>query len=97
MWRNGSFNMVYFGFYHSAKDYVPQFSDPTAEFCRKVLFGLIAGTTASCVNIPFDVAKSRIQGPQPQIASSAWSHEPIRKITYRQTLATMIKIFKNEG
>ena len=36
MWRNGSFNMVYFGFYHSVKDYVPQFSDPTAEFCRKV-------------------------------------------------------------
>ena len=37
MWRNGSFNMVYFGFYHSVKDYVPQFSDPTAEFCRKVI------------------------------------------------------------
>lgn len=97
MWRNGSFNMVYFGFYHSVKDYVPQFSDPTAEFCRKFVFGLIAGTIASCVNIPFDVAKSRIQGPQPQVASSAWTHEPIRKITYRQTVTSMIKIYKDEG
>ena len=34
--RNGFFNMVYFGFYHSVKDFVPQFSDPTAELCRKV-------------------------------------------------------------
>ena len=28
--------MVYFGFYHSVKDVVPVFSDPTAEFCKKV-------------------------------------------------------------
>ena len=34
--RNGVFNMVYFGFYHSVKDVVPVFSDPTAEFCKKV-------------------------------------------------------------
>ena len=36
--RHGVFNMVYFGFYHSVKDIVPQLSDPTAEFCRKVFY-----------------------------------------------------------
>ena len=30
-----------------------------SEFVRKVLLGLTAGTLACCVNIPFDVAKSR--------------------------------------
>jgi len=95
--RNGVFNMVYFGFYHSVKDVVPVFSDPTAEFCKKFTFGLIAGTIASCFNIPFDVAKSRIQGPQPQVASDIKTHDPIRKTTYRQTFVTMIQIYKNEG
>jgi solute carrier family 25 2-oxodicarboxylate transporter 21 len=116
--------MVYFGFYHSVKDFVPQFTDPTAEFCRKVItnydtkyelnplilliliiflfklqfaFGLVAGTIASCVNIPFDVAKSRIQGPQPQIASDIFTKEAIRKITYKQTFVTIVQIYKKEG
>ena len=30
------------------------------------MIGFTAGTLASCCNIPFDVAKSRIQGPQPE-------------------------------
>lgn len=31
------------------------------EFLRKVAIGFTSGTIASIVNIPFDVAKSRIQ------------------------------------
>lgn len=31
------------------------------EFFRKVAIGFTSGTLASIVNIPFDVAKSRIQ------------------------------------
>ncbi|XP_026330757.1 mitochondrial 2-oxodicarboxylate carrier isoform X2 [Hyposmocoma kahamanoa] len=63
--RNGLFNMVYFGFYHSVKGYVPESQDPVLEFGRKVAIGFTSGVLGSCVNIPFDVAKSRIQGPQP--------------------------------
>lgn len=114
--RNGVFNMIYFGFYHSVKDIVPQnqvrrprscdhrsflisnslyilffnafaihylisflisptkipnnwpfyykFSrtkDPTLEFFRKIGIGFASGTIGSIANIPFDVAKSRIQ------------------------------------
>ena len=57
----------------------------------------MAGSLGCCFNIPFDVAKSRIQGPQPQIASSAWTQEPIRQITYKQTIITILKIYKQEG
>ena len=59
MGRNGFFNMVYFGFYHTVKNMVPQASDSRLEFLRKVGIRLTAGTLGCCVNIPFDVAKSR--------------------------------------
>ena len=62
MGRNGFFNMIYFGFYHTMKNWLPASSDSRLEFCRKVMLGLTAGTLGCCVNIPFDVAKSRIQG-----------------------------------
>ena len=64
MGRNGFFNMIYFGFYHTMKNWLPASSDSRLEFCRKVMLGLTAGTLGCCVNIPFDVAKSRIQGGQ---------------------------------
>ncbi|KAI4463392.1 mitochondrial 2-oxodicarboxylate carrier [Holotrichia oblita] len=85
--RNGSFNMIYFGFYHSVKGYFPEFQDPVYEFLRKVGIGFTAGTLASCFNIPFDVAKSRIQGPQPIP----------NQVKYRTTLRSMALVYKEEG
>lgn len=61
--------------------------DPTLEFLRKFAIGLLAGTISSCVNIPFDVAKSRIQGPQPQPG----------QIKYRTCLQTMALVHREEG
>uniref|UniRef100_A0A0C9RIV6 Mitochondrial 2-oxodicarboxylate carrier n=1 Tax=Fopius arisanus TaxID=64838 RepID=A0A0C9RIV6_9HYME len=58
--------------------------DPWVEFFSKVGLGFVAGTTASCLNIPFDVAKSRIQGPQSDIK-------------YKGTLRTMKIIYQREG
>jgi len=49
--------------------------------------GFCAGTLASVANIPFDVAKSRIQGPQPQLGI----------IKYRSTFATVAMVYKEEG
>lgn len=63
------------------------FQDPVTEFCRKFVIGLIAGTLASCINIPFDVAKSRIQGPQPVPG----------QVKYRSCFATMLTIYREEG
>ncbi|XP_019874771.1 mitochondrial 2-oxodicarboxylate carrier [Aethina tumida] len=85
--RNGVFNMIYFGFYHSVKGYLPEYKDPVAEFFRKIGIGFVSGTIASCVNIPFDVAKSRIQGPQPVPG----------QIKYRGTFQSMALVYKEEG
>ena len=63
------------------------FQDPRAEFARKVLIGFTAGTLACCVNIPFDVAKSRIQGPQPDPGV----------VKYRGTMKVMSMVYKEEG
>lgn len=85
--RNGVFNMLYFGFYHSVKNIVPEYQDPMMEFGRKIAIGFASGFLGSVVNIPFDVAKSRIQGPQPQPGV----------VKYRSTFATINTVYKEEG
>ncbi|XP_031409464.1 mitochondrial 2-oxodicarboxylate carrier [Meleagris gallopavo] len=85
--RHGVFNMVYFGFYFNVKNILPVNKDPNVEFLRKFGIGLVSGTIASIINIPFDVAKSRIQGPQPVPG----------EIKYRTCLKTMATVYKEEG
>uniref|UniRef100_A0AAY5EXD5 Mitochondrial 2-oxodicarboxylate carrier n=1 Tax=Electrophorus electricus TaxID=8005 RepID=A0AAY5EXD5_ELEEL len=85
--RHGVFNMIYFGFYFNVKDAIPASQDPRLEFMRKFAIGLLSGTISSCVNIPFDVAKSRIQGPQPVAG----------EIKYRSCFQTMALVYHEEG
>uniref|UniRef100_A0A3Q3WIQ4 Mitochondrial 2-oxodicarboxylate carrier n=1 Tax=Mola mola TaxID=94237 RepID=A0A3Q3WIQ4_MOLML len=85
--RHGVFNMIYFGFYFNVKDAIPANPNPTLEFLRKFTIGLVSGTISSCVNIPFDVAKSRIQGPQPVPG----------EIKYRTCFQTMALVYREEG
>lgn len=85
--RHGIFNMIYFGFYFNVKDAFPAREDPRLEFMRKFTIGLLSGTISSCVNIPFDVAKSRIQGPQPVSG----------EIKYRSCFQTMTLVYREEG
>lgn len=85
--RNGVFNMLYFGFYHSVKNIVPEYQDPYKEFLRKVAIGFASGTLGSVINIPFDVAKSRIQGPQPHLGV----------VKYRSTFPTIATVYREEG
>ena len=61
--------------------------DQTLEFLRKFAIGMLSGTISSCVNIPFDVAKSRIQGPQPIPG----------EIKYRTCFQTMGLVYREEG
>ena len=63
----------------------PQLQD--TSITSRFLIGLMAGSMASVSNLPIDVAKSRIQGPQPQ-------NHPNK---YRKTLATIRIVFKEEG
>ncbi|XP_072896106.1 mitochondrial 2-oxodicarboxylate carrier isoform X2 [Hemitrygon akajei] len=85
--RNGVFNMIYFGFYFNVKNIIPANKDPSIEFLRKLGIGFLSGTIASCINIPFDVAKSRIQGPQPKQG----------EIKYRTCFSTIKTIHREEG
>ncbi|XP_023348769.1 mitochondrial 2-oxodicarboxylate carrier [Eurytemora carolleeae] len=86
MGRNGFFNMIYFGFYHTFKDIVPHADNSKLEFGRKVLIGFLGGTLACCFNIPFDVAKSRIQGPQ-----------AVGVEKYQGTIRVILRVYKEEG
>ncbi|TKR67434.1 hypothetical protein L596_023586 [Steinernema carpocapsae] len=64
--RHGIWNLVYFGGYHNMKWIVPEKkTDPTGNLFGRLGLGFCVGSLASAANIPFDVAKSRIQGPQP--------------------------------
>uniref|UniRef100_A0A914XZK4 Mitochondrial 2-oxodicarboxylate carrier n=1 Tax=Panagrolaimus superbus TaxID=310955 RepID=A0A914XZK4_9BILA len=64
--RNGIWNMFYFGIYHNLKHLIPvSEGNSQGSVSLRLLLGFTAGSLASIANIPFDVAKSRIQGPQP--------------------------------
>ncbi|XP_003390974.2 PREDICTED: uncharacterized protein LOC100637563 [Amphimedon queenslandica] len=85
VWRHGVWNAIYFGFYHNMKGFFISSESPSIS--KRLALGTIAGTIASTANIPFDVAKSRIQGPPP--------NGDILK--YRTTLQTIGVVFKEEG
>ena len=53
-----------------------------------LVLGLISGTLASIANIPYDVAKSRIQGPQAVMADG--------RLKYRGAHQAMILVAKEE-
>ncbi|KAH7714165.1 Protein R11.1, partial [Aphelenchoides avenae] len=87
MYRQAVWNMVYFGVYHSIKHLIPDGKEnPGANLGLRLLLGFAAGTLASIANIPFDVAKSRIQGPQPAAGR-----------IYHTTWQTVILVRRQEG
>ena len=85
--RHGVWNAVYFGLYHSAKHRLPTGADGQPSVAYRLALGFTAGSLASVTNIPYDVAKSRIQGPQPDPASRKYH-------TCAQTIAL---VYKEEG
>lgn len=87
MGRHGAFTSVYFGFYHSVKTVVPEVKDSRLELMRRFIIGLMAGVFGACLAVPFDVAKSRIQGPQPVPG----------EVKYRGTIRTFRLLLHEEG
>lgn len=57
------------------------------DLLRRFGIGVVSGVIGSVINIPFDVAKSRIQGPQPVPG----------EIKYRTCFATIATVYKEEG
>jgi solute carrier family 25 2-oxodicarboxylate transporter 21 len=85
--RHGIWSGIYFGFYHSTKVYIPKTDNKVAEYGYRSLAGFTAGSIASVANIPWDVAKSRIQGYHPDES----------KRRYRTCLQTMLLVYREEG
>ncbi|KAJ1364197.1 hypothetical protein KIN20_024229 [Parelaphostrongylus tenuis] len=86
--RHGVWNMIYFGLYHNIKSIVPSAKEnPTQNLVGRIVLGFAAGSLASIGNIPFDVAKSRIQGPQP---------DP-KIVKYSGAVQTIRLIYREEG
>ncbi|GAB1604484.1 mitochondrial 2-oxodicarboxylate carrier-like [Argonauta hians] len=85
--RHGVFNMIYFSFYHNVKNAFPETEDKLLGFLRKFAIGFVSGIIGSCANLPFDVAKSRIQGPQPVPG----------QVKYRKCFQTISLIYREEG
>ncbi|RZF35596.1 hypothetical protein LSTR_LSTR005124 [Laodelphax striatellus] len=85
--RNGVFNSIYFGYFYTITEYLSKLEDPVHEFLRRVCLGFSAGVFGSLANIPFDVVKSRIQGPQPVKG----------EIKYKSCFQTMHTIYTEEG
>lgn len=62
--RHGVWNMIYFGLFRTVMPIIvpDQTAISKTELNAKRFFlGCLCGTLASCINIPYDVAKSRIQ------------------------------------
>ncbi|KAL3266841.1 hypothetical protein HHI36_010992 [Cryptolaemus montrouzieri] len=87
MMRSSSFNVLFFGIFYSSKDFISIHANRKATFLEKVLFGLTASITATTFTYPIDLAKSKIQGPQP---------EP-NKIKYKWATSTIVTTYKEDG
>eukprot|EP01006_Ploeotia_vitrea_P060951 TRINITY_DN76920_c0_g1_i1.p1 TRINITY_DN76920_c0_g1~~TRINITY_DN76920_c0_g1_i1.p1 ORF type:complete len:312 (+),score=153.74 TRINITY_DN76920_c0_g1_i1:63-938(+) len=61
LWRNASWNGTYFGLIGTIKSQMATPQGHAEELQRNFLAGLVAGTVATSINTPFDVAKSRLQ------------------------------------
>ncbi|KAF7625923.1 hypothetical protein Mgra_00009893 [Meloidogyne graminicola] len=69
LWRQGIWNSCYFGIYHNLKlSLYNSFSngkESEVGLSFRYSIASFSAILANLANIPFDVAKSRIQGPQP--------------------------------
>jgi len=90
--RHSVWNGIYFGLYHSCKEVIPdrKESGELKYFLVRVLLCITAGTIASTINIPYDVVKSRIQGPTVYLADG-------KTEKYRGAHQAMMVIAKEEG
>lgn len=85
--RHGVWNCVYFFLYNTASPHLPAYDEQWKRTVSRLAVGLCAGAAASVANIPWDVAKSRIQGPQPEVGV----------VKYSSTLQTMRLVVREEG
>lgn len=85
--RHGVWNLIYFGLYHNIKVYIPKANSKLEDYTYRSIAGFAAGSIASTINIPWDVAKSRIQAHLP----------PNTERKYKTCIQTILLVYKEEG
>ncbi|KAH8293218.1 hypothetical protein KR018_000108 [Drosophila ironensis] len=65
MFRNTVFHFGFFGIYHGLRDSASVIADPFYRGIYVTLSALLSSSVSAIVSLPLDLAKSRIQGPQP--------------------------------
>ncbi|CAL4157643.1 unnamed protein product, partial [Meganyctiphanes norvegica] len=80
-------NFIYFAHVHTVYSGSLHPEKKLHAGLQKFCIGFIGGVLGCIFNIPFDVAKSRIQGPQPVQG----------EIKYRGTFASIAIVYKEEG
>lgn len=87
MARNSVFNFTYFGAFYEIKNWLPAAQRPGPELLRKMAIAGFSGALGCSLSVIFDVAKCRIQAPQ-----------PVRGvIKYQWTIQTLTTIYCEEG
>eukprot|EP01036_Dinobryon_divergens_P039168 gene39168-51562_t len=61
IWRNCVWNTVYFGLMHGMKKNLPVATTVAGDLGQTFFSGFFGAVFATCINIPFDVVKSRFQ------------------------------------
>ncbi|KAH8389578.1 hypothetical protein KR215_003014 [Drosophila sulfurigaster] len=87
VYRNFIYHVAYLGLYSTGRDVTPVSQTEITEFFRKFGLAFISGCIGCFLSIPFDVIKSRIQGPQPVNG----------EIKYSRVFPTLHTIYREEG
>ncbi|XP_017049039.2 mitochondrial 2-oxodicarboxylate carrier [Drosophila ficusphila] len=85
--RNAVFHFGFFGFYNALKDWAPVSQDSASQLLRRVIFAGVASSLACLMSVTLDMARCRIQGPQPVKG----------EVKYRWCISTIKTTFKEEG
>jgi solute carrier family 25 2-oxodicarboxylate transporter 21 len=88
LWKNCVWNTVYFGSMHYLKSCLSKPKTKLDGLYQTFVTGFLGAVLATCVNSPFDVAKSRFQAQITEIGKTP---------KYTSTFPTLAKICREEG
>lgn len=88
-WRHVWWNGGYFGSIFQIRAMLPKAETPGGELFNNFVAGGVGGFVGTCINTPFDVVKSRIQG--------AKKPAPGEVLKYNWTYPALLTILREEG
>lgn len=90
LWRHITWNGAYFGSIFQIRQLMPKPEDKNSKIFVDLVSGFVGGTLGTCMNISFDVVKTRIQN-QEKVT------QPGQQLKYRWTWPSLFLIAREEG